>query len=229
MNPSESFSLKKVKNELVATMIHCLKLQQLLLTMFVFHQGMLVGFTTGELTRAYVSCVFGVTQIGVAMSIEGACAFIISLFYGRILGKFGRILPFIGVIALDLAYITFALLWVPNENSQTWEVYLLLGVGGLGVGSASALTYYFVPVFFPNDTARGFASWTLWTGMGNLVQYAWSTSVCVRYKIYTLYGTTALSVVTHVIAEIRHKRKQRKLIMEPKLTEIESQSKFTKL
>jgi len=64
-SPSVQSKLLIGLHDLKMTMLHFVKVNQLLFMFFQFNIGLCGNFAIGEITRAYVSCVFGVKQVSV--------------------------------------------------------------------------------------------------------------------------------------------------------------------
>ncbi|CAK8675870.1 unnamed protein product [Clavelina lepadiformis] len=196
----------EVLDELKLTFKHYVNRQQLLLMWLQIHGGMNRSFLSGEITRAYVSCIFGVAEVGVCMAIYGASTFLTALVNGKISAIYGRKIITIAGFLFNLGVYCFCLLWVPDEYSESWIAFVLLFFYGIVDGLWQPLTTGSVAVFFPENSKRAFACWQLCTSISFVIQFSWSTSLCVNAKIYVLLATLCIGVTTQIIAEYRRAR-----------------------
>nr|XP_026691957.1 uncharacterized protein LOC100180611 [Ciona intestinalis] len=82
---------KSIKNELLGILHQLVNRKQLLMSPMQFQYGFHMSFVFAEVTRAYVSCVFGVTEVGLSTAIYGASSLLMSLFAGKMFGRLGRL------------------------------------------------------------------------------------------------------------------------------------------
>ena len=47
------------------------------------------------------------------------------------------------------------------------------------------------------EKKAAFVCWFVWSGIGMMIQYSWSTSVCVRQKIYVMFATLTFATITY--------------------------------
>ncbi|XP_078483266.1 protein unc-93 homolog A-like [Ciona intestinalis] len=199
---NNKFTFKSAWLELKGSIRQYGSLVQLLLIPVFFQVGFFNGFSSSEITRAYASCVFGVSQVGISMAITAAFATVSSLISGKVCSRFGRQFPIAVSCTMNVALLTYCLLWRPSDESTVWELYPMNAMQGISTGCAMTATQVAVVGFFPQNTHRAFSVWATTSSTGALVQFAWSTSLCVHDKIYIMYGVTAFAAITYVLAEI---------------------------
>ena len=50
---------------------------------------------------------------------------------------------------------------------------------------------------FLDDKKQAYVCWFVWMTVGMLTQFAWSTSICVRQKLYIMVFTLSFAVATY--------------------------------
>lgn len=66
------------------------------------------------------------------------------------------------------------------------------------VGLFSAALY---GILFPRHKEAAFANYRMWESLGFVIAFAYSTFICLEYKLYILLAVLVLTVVTYPIVE----------------------------
>lgn len=56
-------------------------------------------------------------------------------------------------------------------------------------------------VLFPRSKEAAFANYRMWESLGFVIAFAYSTFLCLEYKIYILLAVLVLTVITYPIVE----------------------------
>nr|CAB3263793.1 UNC93-like protein [Phallusia mammillata] len=192
-----------------ATILHLFNPRQLLIIPFALYSGIYSSFVFAELTRAFASCILGVDQVGLCMAIFCSINAFVSFFIGKISSRIGRNIPLCFALCVDIANYMWCLFWVPTE-STTWLVYVLFFSFGITDGIWNPLVNDMHASYFQSNQETAFTVWNLFVLSGFAIQFGWSTSLCVRYKIYIQIGLVCASMVCYGIAEF---------VLKPKLPE----------
>lgn len=56
-------------------------------------------------------------------------------------------------------------------------------------------------ILFPRDKEAAFANYRMWESLGFVIAFAYSTFLCLEYKLYILLAVLVLTVVTYPIVE----------------------------
>lgn len=56
-------------------------------------------------------------------------------------------------------------------------------------------------VLFPRDKEAAFANYRMWESLGFVIAFAYSTFLCLEYKLYILLAVLLLTIVTYPIVE----------------------------
>uniref|UniRef100_H2ZG98 Protein unc-93 homolog A n=1 Tax=Ciona savignyi TaxID=51511 RepID=H2ZG98_CIOSA len=196
------------KSQLKLVYQHVISPLHLCFMLFPFYYGLVYAYNLTEYTRAFVSCTIGVEKMGVAMVVLGGCSVV-----GSLIGTF--IIPRIGrkkcLVLLTLWHFGSYLLnyfWSPNPHN-TWAVYLIGAVNGIGSGFLMTILDGFVAVYFEDRLGIAFSVKSCITNLGIVAATGWSTRLCVYVKLYLQIGFLFISVLSISIAERLYNRKRK--------------------
>src|SRR5438105_2546609 len=86
-----------------------------------------------ELFQAYISCAWGVENIGFVMMCFGVCAAVSSLIIGKVVEYTGRPFIFFAAAALDIGCLVTMLQWQPNP-AEPMVFFVISGLWGIADG-----------------------------------------------------------------------------------------------
>lgn len=71
-----------------------------------------------------------------------------------------------------------------------------------------SLCFFFCPaalygVLFSRDKEAAFANYRMWESLGFVIAFAYSTFLCLEYKLYILLAFLVLTIITYPIVEYR--------------------------
>ena len=92
--------------------------------------GVEQGFFAADYTAGYVSCIFGVDQVGWVLITYGACDAICSISFGVIIKYTGRLPIYIFGAAINLVFIITLLTWTPDPEKE-YILFVLAGLWGV--------------------------------------------------------------------------------------------------
>lgn len=58
-------------------------------------------------------------------------------------------------------------------------------------------------VLFPREKEAAFANYRMWESLGFVIAFAYSTFLCLEYKLYILLAVLLVTVITYPIVEYR--------------------------
>ena len=56
-------------------------------------------------------------------------------------------------------------------------------------------------ILFPRDKEAAFANYRMWESLGFVIAFAYSTFLCLEYKLYILLAVLVLTIITYPIVE----------------------------
>lgn len=183
------------------TLCHLVTLKQLLLTPYALYCGLHLAFGFSEITRAYVSCLKGVDQVGLFILTASIFNGITSPIVAGVSAKYGRNIPMTIGYFLDVGQYIFLLYWVPTLDNS-WIVFFIAAVYGMvdGVMQLSAQDLH--GSFFPKKREFALSAVNMYNTLGWGILYAVSTTLCVETKIYIMIGWTTLAIICYGLANI---------------------------
>uniref|UniRef100_A0A3B5RD39 Unc-93 homolog A n=1 Tax=Xiphophorus maculatus TaxID=8083 RepID=A0A3B5RD39_XIPMA len=160
------------------------------------YSGFEQSFLSGEYTKNYVTCALGIHYVGYVMMCFGATNSLSSFLFGRIalaLDRFRNHLFSAG--ATNLSCIIALLFWRPHPDQL--PVFFVCFPALWGMADASAL----YGVLFPRDKEAAFANYRMWESLGFVIAFAYSTFLCVEYKLYIVLAVLVISMITYPVVE----------------------------
>lgn len=56
-------------------------------------------------------------------------------------------------------------------------------------------------ILFPRDKEAAFSNYRMWESLGFVIAFAYSTFLCLEYKLYIMLGILALTSITYPLVE----------------------------
>ncbi|XP_072299595.1 protein unc-93 homolog A [Eucyclogobius newberryi] len=164
------------------------------------YSGFEQSFLSGEYTKNYVTCALGIHFVGFVMMCFGATNSISSYVFGRLAQYTGRAPLFLLAAALNLACIIALLLWRPDPT-QLPMFFVFPALWGVSDAVWQTQTNALYGVLFARDKEAAFANYRMWESLGFVIAFAYSTFLCLEYKLYILLAVLGATVVTYPIVE----------------------------
>ncbi|XP_003971963.1 protein unc-93 homolog A isoform X1 [Takifugu rubripes] len=193
----------------------------LLVVPLTMYSGFEQSFLSGEYTKNYVTCALGIHYIGFVMMCFGATNSISSFLFGRLARYTGRAALMCLAAATNLSCIITFLLWKPDPK-QLHVFFLLAALWGMADAVWQTQTNALYGILFPRDKEAAFANYRMWESLGFVISFAYSSFLCLEYKLYIMLGVLVLAAVTYPIVE-RHEH------MHPTLTQENAENTSTKI
>ena len=114
---------------LVATFSHMKKPYQILIIPLTFWSGVEQGFFGADFTAGYVSCAWGVHNVGYVLITYGIIDAFCSATFGGFIKYVGRVPIFLGGALLNLICVIVLFSWEPNPD-MSYLFFILAGLWG---------------------------------------------------------------------------------------------------
>ncbi|XP_068199315.1 protein unc-93 homolog A [Antennarius striatus] len=164
------------------------------------YSGFEQSFLAGEYTKNYVTCALGIHFVGYVMMCFGAANSLSSFLFGRLARYTGRAALFFLAALINFSCIIALLFWRPRpENLPIFFVFPALW--GIADAVWQTQTNALYGVLFPKDKEAAFANYRMWESLGFVIAFAYSTFLCLEYKLYILLAVLLLTVITYPIVE----------------------------
>ncbi|XP_039252787.2 protein unc-93 homolog A-like [Styela clava] len=188
------------------SILHLTSLQGILSAPVYLLYGLTISFIWSEFSRAYVSCVVGISQVGLTSALVDLLSLTVSMIISRCASNFGMFYIFIFGMCYDIALYVATLFWVPTP-STSYLVYIFASLFGVTHAVRRNTQYLTTSALCP-DKDVGFTIQNVLGGIGLMMTYAWTTAFCVYVKIYIMIGSVVVTTVLWVFSNrIHHKKK----------------------
>ncbi|MED6247900.1 Protein unc-93 A [Ataeniobius toweri] len=164
------------------------------------YSGFEQSFLSGEYTKNYVTCALGIHFVGFVMMCFGATNSLSSFLFGRIARYTGRATLFFFAAAINFACIIALLFWRPHPE-QLPVFFVFPALWGMADAIWQTQTNALYGVLFPRDKEAAFANYRMWESLGFVIAFAYSTFMCLEYKLYIVLAVLVLSMITYPVVE----------------------------
>lgn len=195
---------------LIATFKHIAKPYQLCIIPLTIWSGLEKGFFLSDFTAGFISCIFGVSEVGWVLITYGVSNAISSLSFGVITKYTGRLPLYLLGAFINLTVIIILLIWTPDPGRE-WVFFVIAGIWGIADGVWQTQINALYGVLFANDKEAAFSNYRLWESTGYLIAFILQTQVCIKAKLYILLSVVVMGMVGYFIIEINeHSNKKPK-------------------
>ena len=161
------------------------------------------------LFQAFISCSWGVENVGYVLICYGAADAIGSITCGSVVKKVGRVPIFLFGAALNLALIITLLIWRPDPNVPV-IYFVIAALWGLADSIWQTQINSFYGVIFPAEEEAAFSNYRLWESLGFAISFAYSTFLCTDAKLYVLVGVLFFGTSGYLTVEFKQRKKNYK-------------------
>ena len=195
---------------LLATFNQMKKPYQLCIIPLTVWSGVEKGFFLSDFTTGYISCIFGVGEVGWVLIAYGFSNATCSSFLGFVVEYTGRlpILFFGGVI--NLTVLAILLTW-RAELDKLWAFFLLAGMWGIADAIWNTQLNATYGILFAIDKEAAFSNYRLWESIGFLISFILQTQVCIEVKLYVLVAVIVCGFSGYCLIEINERRNKKTL------------------
>ncbi|KAM4633250.1 protein unc-93 homolog A [Polymixia lowei] len=172
----------------------------LILIPLTMYSGFEQSFLSGEYTKNYVTCALGIHYVGYVMICFGAANSISSIVFGKLSEYTGRAPLFLLGAVTNFCCILALLYWKPDPNNLV-VFFVFPALWGMADAVWQTQTNALYGVLFPKAKEAAFANYRMWESLGFVIAFAYSTFICLEYKLYILLSVLLLTAVTYPIVE----------------------------
>ncbi|XP_069678913.1 UNC93-like protein [Periplaneta americana] len=182
--------------------------KQLLLLPITAWLGVGQVFRGSDFTIAYVSCAWGISNIGYVMIVYGVTHSISAILTGYIVKLTGRLFTVWSAMVLQIGIIATLLIWKP-EPTDSIIFFSISGVWGIVDGVWLVQINSLCGMLFPGNEEAAYSNYRVWRSMGFILAYAYSPYLCTSTKIYILLGLLIIGMGGYIIIEWGEMRKKK--------------------
>uniref|UniRef100_G3NU85 Protein unc-93 homolog A n=1 Tax=Gasterosteus aculeatus TaxID=69293 RepID=G3NU85_GASAC len=164
------------------------------------YSGFEQSFLSGEYTKNYVTCALGIHFVGYVMMCFGASNSLCSFLFGRLARYTGRTALFAIAALANFACIIALLFWRPHPDNLA-VFFVFPALWGMADAIWQTQTNALYGILFSRDKEAAFANYRMWESLGFVIAFAYSTFICLEYKLYILLAVLLLTAITYPIVE----------------------------
>ncbi|XP_076639930.1 UNC93-like protein [Colletes latitarsis] len=187
---------------------------QLLILPIIIFIGAEQAFLFADYNASFVSCAWGISNIGFVMICFGVTNAIAALGAGSVMKLTGRKPLMIFAFCLHMGIFIFLLRWkpVPEQSSM---FFLMSGLWGLCDAMWLVQVNALSGILFPGKEEAAYSNFRLWESTGSVITYAYSPYLCTHMKLYVLIGILCLGMVGYGLIEWSGKADRRVTASKP--------------
>ncbi|XP_052818568.1 protein unc-93 homolog A-like isoform X1 [Mya arenaria] len=166
--------------------------------------GITLSLMMGDFTAAFVSCPYGVQNVGLVVITFGVNMTLWTFTIGKV-SKFTGLYMFICLsFLISLAVMVSLLLWQPSREGLP-IVFVLAGLYGLASAGNEPLLIMLHSTLFKDSTTAALSSYRAMSSLGWAVSFGYSNWLCMRHKLYIVITMLSLSYLCLSVLFLRHR------------------------
>ncbi|KAJ8731220.1 hypothetical protein PYW07_004384 [Mythimna separata] len=173
---------------------------QLLLLPVIGYIGAEQAFMAADFTQAFIGCAYGISNIGYVMICFGVFNALAAPIAGALVKVTGRFPVMVTALLLNLCLLSALLSWRPAP--QQWFVfYALAAIWGTADAVWLVQVNALSGILFPGNEEAAYSNFRLWEATGSVLSYATAPYLCVRTRLYCLFGFLIVGFIGYSIIE----------------------------
>ncbi|CAL7950379.1 unnamed protein product [Xylocopa violacea] len=177
---------------------------QILILPIIIFIGAEQAFLFADYNASFVSCAWGINNIGYVMICFGVTNAIAALGTGSMMKLTGRRSLMAFAFCLHIGILCFLLQWKPTAE-QNFIFFLMSGLWGLCDAMWLVQVNALSGLLFPGKEEAAYSNFRLWESTGSVITYAYSPYLCTHMKLYFLIEPNPdhLPVVSETLRQAR--------------------------
>ncbi|XP_058794594.1 UNC93-like protein [Phymastichus coffea] len=172
---------------------------QLLILPITIFIGAEQAFLFADYNAAYVSCAWGISNIGYVMICFGVVNAIAAPATGSVVKLTGRVPVMLFAFFLHVVILITLLIWTPQAHGFVF--FLISGLWGVCDAIWLVQVNALCGLLFPGKEEAGYSNFKLWEATGSVITYAYSPYLCSNVKLYILIGVLSFGMLCYLIIE----------------------------
>lgn len=173
---------------------------QLLILPIILFIGAEQAFLFADYNASFVSCAWGISNIGYVMICFGVTNAVAALATGSIVKLTGRKPVMFFAFCLHLSLFIFMLRWKPTPE-QGIVFFVVSGLWGVCDSIWLVQVNALSGILFPGEEEAAFSNFRLWESTGSVITYIYSPYLCTFTKLYILIGILFVGMIGYGIIE----------------------------
>uniref|UniRef100_A0A673AZ13 Protein unc-93 homolog A n=1 Tax=Sphaeramia orbicularis TaxID=375764 RepID=A0A673AZ13_9TELE len=164
------------------------------------YSGFEQSFLSGEYTKNYVTCALGIHFVGFIMMCSVPPTHSVLSCSGGWARYTGRGALLCLSALTNFACILALLFWRPHPDDLP-VFFVFPALWGMADAIWQTQTNALYGILFPRHKEAAFANYRVWESLGFVIAFAYSTFLCLEYKLYILLAVLLLTLLTYPIVE----------------------------
>ncbi|KAJ8676200.1 hypothetical protein QAD02_011986, partial [Eretmocerus hayati] len=173
---------------------------QLLILPITIFIGAEQAFLFADYNAAYVSCAWGISNIGYVMICFGVVNALAAPLIGSVVKLTGRVPVMAVAFFIHIGLFIKLILWTPSAQ-QSWTFFAITGLWGIADAVWLVQVNALSGLLFPGKEESGYSNFKLWEATGSVITYAYSPYLRIDTKLYILIGTLCVGMICYLIIE----------------------------
>ncbi|KAI4462348.1 unc-93 related [Holotrichia oblita] len=196
---------------LAVTLKHLSNPYQILILPITMFIGAEQAFIAADYSAAFVSCGWGINNIGFVMICFGVSNALAAMIIGHLVKIIGRPPVIAFGLAVHVAIMITFLIWKP-DNVNKLMYFLMSGLWGIADAVWLVNINALSGILFPGEEEAAYSNFRLWESTGSAITYVYNPYLCTNVKIYLLLGLLLIGVTGYTIVEVSEHRARLKEI-----------------
>ncbi|KAB0795294.1 hypothetical protein PPYR_12133 [Photinus pyralis] len=200
---------------LIVTLKHLFNPYQLLILPITMFIGAEQAFIAADFNASFVSCGWGISNIGFVMICFGAVNAIAAIFAGGISKKTGRVPMIAFAFVVHVGLLITLLIWKPTSINKV-PFFVVAGLWGLCDAVWLVQINALCGILFPGKEEAAYSNFRLWESTGSVITYAYSPYLRTDAKIYLLLTLLVIGVGAYGTIELIERKAKRDTLVTAK-------------
>ncbi|XP_021944765.1 UNC93-like protein [Folsomia candida] len=183
---------------------------QLLMIPLTIFSGLEQGFLSTDFTQAFITCSWGVHNVGYVLICYGIVDSVLSISFGPLVRNYGRLPVYSLGAVINYSMVGTMLAWKPDADTP-YVFFIIAGFWGAADAVWQTQINSLYGVLFPANEEAAFSNYRLWESVGFIVAYISGNLLCVRVKLIVLIVVLTLGMTGFYVVDYKERVRRRKL------------------
>ncbi|XP_021919571.1 UNC93-like protein isoform X2 [Zootermopsis nevadensis] len=173
----------------------------LLLLPLTVWMGIEQVFRGADYTSGYVSCSWGISNIGYVLICYGVTNSLASLSTGYLVKLTGRLLMVLSATVIQIGVTVTLYVWTPDPVNSSAVFFVISGLWGITDAVWLVQMNALYGTLFQGNETAAYCNYRTWKSVGFIVAYAYSPKLCANVKLHIVLTMLIIGTVGFCIVE----------------------------
>ncbi|KAJ9588087.1 hypothetical protein L9F63_018538 [Diploptera punctata] len=178
----------------------CLDRKLILLVPITVWLGLQQAFMNADFTASYISCAWGIRDVGYVMATYGITNAFSSLAIRWLVKITGRVPAIVLAFLMHLGIFATLYLWHPNSSNRMM-FFIVTIVWGLADAIWVVQIISLYGILCPGKEEAAFSNYDLWLSLGFIGGFTISSMLCTDLKVYVMLGFLLVGMAAYIVLE----------------------------